>query len=240
MQWSHKFLLRLLKKGVPFVWDDPSQCSFNSLKVSLILKHLLHLPNYTWDFIFYLASSNSTIGMVLVHEDDLNQEHVFYYLRKGLVTVELHYTYVEKLALARIHVVYFQHLFSCELSLSFLIPIPRNASYGIRYLGENTLSGLLPYKNFTLSLPRKNPIILWYSLRWWTIFLEDMKNLWHKIHYSMSPCFSFPRLALGMEISLSIFKPSIFSLNYQKITIVIFAINRINILLLVMFYIIMV
>ena len=48
------------------------------------------------------------IGMVLVQEDEDLQEHVIYYLSWNLIDAELHYTHVEKLSLATIHVV--QHL----------------------------------------------------------------------------------------------------------------------------------
>ena len=38
--------------------------------------------------------------MVLVQDDTVHIEHVIYYLSCGLVGVELHYPYFEKLALA--------------------------------------------------------------------------------------------------------------------------------------------
>ena len=46
-----------------------------------------------------------TIGMVLVQEDEELQEHVIYYLSQNLIDVEIHYSHVEKLALATVHVV---------------------------------------------------------------------------------------------------------------------------------------
>jgi hypothetical protein len=48
--------------------------------------------------------------MVLSQTNDDQNEHFIYYLSKGLVGVEIHYAYVEKLALAVVFVVqYFQH-----------------------------------------------------------------------------------------------------------------------------------
>jgi hypothetical protein len=60
----------LLKKDVPFHWDDVTQRSFKALKCALTTAPLLWPPNYNKDFLFYLAAAESTIGMVLVQEDD--------------------------------------------------------------------------------------------------------------------------------------------------------------------------
>jgi hypothetical protein len=46
-----------------------------------------------------------TVPLVLVQEDDPNDEHVVYYLSKILSPNEIKYSYVEKLALASIHIV---------------------------------------------------------------------------------------------------------------------------------------
>ena len=90
----------LLKKGVHFVWDDQAQCSFDALKHALTTTQVLHPLKYGCNFLLYLATSDSTIGMVLVQDDDDHNKHVIYYLSKGLVGTELHYPYVEKLDLA--------------------------------------------------------------------------------------------------------------------------------------------
>ena len=62
--------MRLLKKDVPFLWDEAAQRSFDTLKHALITAPLLRPPNYNKDFLLYLAAAESTIGMVLVQEDD--------------------------------------------------------------------------------------------------------------------------------------------------------------------------
>ena len=97
--------MHLLKKGVLFVWDDQAQHSFDTLKRALTSTPVLQPPNYNRDFLLYLATSDSSIGMVLVQTDDAHIEHVIYYLSKGLVGTELHYPRVEKLALAAAFVV---------------------------------------------------------------------------------------------------------------------------------------
>jgi hypothetical protein len=70
----------LLKKGVPLYWDEVAQRSFEAWKCALTSAPLLSPPDYGKDFLFYLVSSKSTIGMVLVQEDDTLEEHVIYYL----------------------------------------------------------------------------------------------------------------------------------------------------------------
>ena len=93
----------LLKKEVHFYWDDQAQRSFEALKKALSSTLVLSPPDYSKDFILYLAASEATIGMVLVQEDDSLQEHVIYYLSRSLVEAELSYAHVEKLALAAVH-----------------------------------------------------------------------------------------------------------------------------------------
>jgi hypothetical protein len=100
-----KGFMHLLKKDVPFYWDDVAQFSFAALKHVLIAAPLLRPPNYKKDFLLYLAAAESTIGMVLVQEYDLFSEYVIYYLSRGLVGLELNYSHIEKLALAAVHVV---------------------------------------------------------------------------------------------------------------------------------------
>ena len=75
-----KGYMRLLKKGVPFLWDDYAQRSFDALKKALTSAPLLSPPDYSRDFLLYLATVESTIGMVLVQEDDALAEHVIYYI----------------------------------------------------------------------------------------------------------------------------------------------------------------
>jgi hypothetical protein len=96
--------MRLLKKDVPFFWDEASQRSFDALKHALTTTPLLRPPNYNKYFLLYLVAVESTIGMVLVQEDDSFSEYVIYYLSRGLVGPELNYSHIEKLVLAAVHV----------------------------------------------------------------------------------------------------------------------------------------
>jgi hypothetical protein len=64
-----KRFMHLLKKDIPFYWDDVAQRSFDTLKHSLTTASLLRPPNYIKNFLLYLAAAESTIGMVLVQEE---------------------------------------------------------------------------------------------------------------------------------------------------------------------------
>ena len=72
---------------------------FKALKKALLSTPLLRPPDYSRDFILYLAAFESTIGVVLVQEDDKLQEHVVYYLSHALAGPE-HVYYLS-------HVVYY-------------------------------------------------------------------------------------------------------------------------------------
>jgi hypothetical protein len=75
-----KGFMRLLKKDTPFIWDERTQQSFDALKKALVSAPLLKYPDYSRDYLLYIAASEETIGMVLVQEDDELREHVIYYL----------------------------------------------------------------------------------------------------------------------------------------------------------------
>jgi hypothetical protein len=72
--------MHLLNEGVPFCWDEESQQSFEALKCALMSSPLLSHPDYGKDFLLYLATAESNIGMVLVQEEDALEEHAIYYL----------------------------------------------------------------------------------------------------------------------------------------------------------------
>ena len=70
---------------------------------------MIHPPNYSKYFLFYVAASSTTIGMVLAQDNRDVQEHVIYYMSKSLIDSDTHYLHVEKLSLAT---VIFVHKFS--------------------------------------------------------------------------------------------------------------------------------
>ena len=95
------------------------QESFDALKRALASAPMISPPNYSHDFLLYMAASMEEIGMVLVQEDEELQEHVIYYLSWNLIDIEIRYSHVEKLALATVHAV--QHLRHYILLLQTLV-----------------------------------------------------------------------------------------------------------------------
>jgi len=98
---------------------------------------LLHPLHYTRDYILYLVASISTVGMVLVQEDDNDEEDVIYYLSKSLVGLEMCYSHVDRLSLTAIIVAqWFLHYI---LIPKTLIIVDFNPMYNIlkrQLLGE--------------------------------------------------------------------------------------------------------
>ena len=65
-----KGFTRLLKKGVPFHWDQVAQAYFDVFKDTLFRASLMYPPNYQSDYFLYIVAADTTISMVLVQEDD--------------------------------------------------------------------------------------------------------------------------------------------------------------------------
>ena len=97
--------MRLLKKDTPFYRDEWAQESFDALKKALAMAPMLSPLEYCRDFFIYVATSQETVGMVLIQEDEELHEHVIYYLSWNLIDAELRYSHVEKLSLATVHAV---------------------------------------------------------------------------------------------------------------------------------------
>ena len=66
---------------------------------------MLSPPDYSPDFLIYVAMSMEAIGMVLVQKDEELHEHVIYYMSRNLIDAEICYSHVEKLALATVNAV---------------------------------------------------------------------------------------------------------------------------------------
>ena len=93
-----KGFTRLLKKEVPFHWDQVAQASFDAIKDSLVRASLMYPPNDQNDYFVYIIAAETSIAMVLVKVED-GIEHPIYYLSRNLNDKKFKYSYVEKLAL---------------------------------------------------------------------------------------------------------------------------------------------
>ncbi|KAI8568356.1 hypothetical protein RHMOL_Rhmol02G0191700 [Rhododendron molle] len=89
-------LFRLLKKGVPFAWDDRCQKAFEAIKANLHKPPVLMLPVTGKPLILYLSVTLSSMGCMLAQEEDDGVERAVYYLNKKMVGPEERYTHLEK------------------------------------------------------------------------------------------------------------------------------------------------
>ena len=99
-----KGFTRLLKKGVPFDWDQVAQASFDDVKDTLVRASLMYPPNYQNDYFLYIIMAEKTIAMVLVQVEN-GIEHLIYYLSRNLNDTEVKYSYIENLALAALQAI---------------------------------------------------------------------------------------------------------------------------------------
>lgn len=76
--------MHLLKKDIPFLWDDQAQWSFEVLKSALTSTPILSPPDYCRNFLLYLAVVEYTMGMVLVKEGD-DTKDTFMWIQMNLI-----------------------------------------------------------------------------------------------------------------------------------------------------------
>ena len=96
-----KVFTRLLKKGVPFHWDQVAQDFFDAIKDNLVRASLMYPPNYQNDYFLYIAVVDTNIAMVLDQVEN-GIEHSIYYLSRNLNDTKVNYSYVENLALVAV------------------------------------------------------------------------------------------------------------------------------------------
>ena len=83
-----KGFTRLLKKGVPFHWDQVAQAYFDVVKDHIVRVSLMYPPNYQNYYFLYIVAAETTIAMVLVQVED-GIEHLIYYLSRNLNDMEV-------------------------------------------------------------------------------------------------------------------------------------------------------
>jgi hypothetical protein len=159
--------MRLLKKGVPFCWEESAQHSFEVLKCALTSSPLLRPPNYNKYFLLCLVIVESTIGMVLVQEDNLLKECVIYYLSRGLVGPKLNYSHVEKLALTVVHDVQrFHHYILLRKTTVIAIVNPFQYLLTQRVIGRKISRWIVILQEFDLDFvsPKSKMLLVFRNL----------------------------------------------------------------------------
>ena len=136
-----KGFTRLLKKGVPFHWDQVAQASFDVVKDTLVQASLMYPPNYQSDYFLYVVADDMTIAMVLAQVED-GIEHPIYYLSLNLNDTEVKYSYVENLVLAVIQAVQsFRHTILFWKTIVISDCNPRTCILSYQLMGGNIQNG---------------------------------------------------------------------------------------------------
>ncbi|KAG9458523.1 hypothetical protein H6P81_003031 [Aristolochia fimbriata] len=76
---------RLLKKGIPFEWDDSCRNAFNNIKAYLTKPPVLVAPIVDKPLPLYIAAQEKSVGALLAQCDKNNKERALYYLSQTLV-----------------------------------------------------------------------------------------------------------------------------------------------------------
>jgi hypothetical protein len=93
-------LYNLLKKEVPYKWDESCETTFESLKATLTTAPILAYPNYEKPFLLYTDACVTGLGAVLSQNDEAGQEHPIVFLSRSLTDAEKNYTITELECLA--------------------------------------------------------------------------------------------------------------------------------------------
>ncbi len=93
-------LTRLLKKDVPFLWNDAQQHSFTTLKDALAHTPILAFPDYKLSFTMCTDASTLGIGAVFMQTIEGKCPHAIAYASRVLASAESKYsvTHLEALA----------------------------------------------------------------------------------------------------------------------------------------------
>ncbi|KAL6180961.1 hypothetical protein ACLB2K_047619 [Fragaria x ananassa] len=76
---------RLMKKNVPFVWDEACHNAFESIKKYLANALVLGAPIPGKPLTFYIAAQERSLGALLAQENEERREMTLYYLSRTLI-----------------------------------------------------------------------------------------------------------------------------------------------------------
>ncbi|XP_073133436.1 uncharacterized protein [Henckelia pumila] len=97
--------IRLMKKGVPFKWDESCENAFKGIKDYLMKPPVLAAPVPERPLTLYITAQERSIGALLAQDNDDRKETALYYLSRMMTPNELNYSPIEKLCLALIFVI---------------------------------------------------------------------------------------------------------------------------------------
>ncbi|KAL0405375.1 UNVERIFIED_CONTAM: Ribonuclease HI [Sesamum latifolium] len=124
---------RLMKKEVPFEWDEACDKAFKSIKTYLMKPPILVAPVQGRPLILYVAAQERSVGILLAQKNNEGKENALYYLSRTMTPNKLKYSPIEKLCLALIFAIqklkhYFQshsiHLVSKANPLKYVMIKP--------------------------------------------------------------------------------------------------------------------
>ncbi|XP_057775222.1 uncharacterized protein LOC130994205 [Salvia miltiorrhiza] len=93
---------QIMKKGIPFEWDESCKSAFKNIKSYLMQPPVLAAPMPGRPLILYIAAQEGSMGALLAQENEGGKENTLYYLSRTMTPNELKYTPIEKLCLALI------------------------------------------------------------------------------------------------------------------------------------------
>ncbi|KAM2941448.1 hypothetical protein COP2_030685 [Malus domestica] len=91
---------QLMKKDVPFVWDEACHNAFESIKKYSSSPPVLGAPVPGKPLILYIAAQESLVRALLEQENESQKERALYYLSRTLTGAELNYSPIDKMCLA--------------------------------------------------------------------------------------------------------------------------------------------
>ncbi|KAK4400579.1 hypothetical protein Sango_1164000 [Sesamum angolense] len=102
----------LMKKDIPFQWDEACDKVFKSIKSYLMKPPVLVAPVPGRPLILYVAAHERSVGILLAQKNDEGKENALYYLSRTTTPNELKYSPIEKLCLSLIFSIQkFKHYF---------------------------------------------------------------------------------------------------------------------------------
>ena len=93
-------LTKLLKKEIPFHWNEAQESSFRRLKEALTNAPVLAFPNYEVPFVLCTDASAKGLGAVLMQPDTNGKNHAISFASRTLTIPEVNYSVTHQEALA--------------------------------------------------------------------------------------------------------------------------------------------